>query len=166
MLHSRIKSVWGSSCRGTLQHQYGDALLASVRRAAGGRSSDRDAVPRHRCAGHRNHDALLRASTLPSQCRVHRGRQCAVGRAKRRVPGIAALSYPIGYPYRFRETLIVDVYTRESDLRGQRNNTGIEIGLRHQVSSRVVADAGIGTEIYGPSDRAAMTGTIGLSVGF
>jgi hypothetical protein len=79
---------------------------------------------------------------------------------------IAALSYPIGYPHRFRETLIVDVYTRQSDLRGQRNNTGIEIGLRHQVSSRVVADAGLGTEVYGPSDRAAMTGTIGLSVGF
>jgi hypothetical protein len=36
---------------------------------------------------------------------------------------IAAVSYPIGYPTRFRETLIVDVYTRQSDLVGQRNNT-------------------------------------------
>jgi hypothetical protein len=79
---------------------------------------------------------------------------------------IAAVSYPIGYPYRFRETLIVDVYTRQSDLIGQRNNTGIEVGLRHQLSSRIVLDGGIGTEVYGPADRAALTGTVGMSVGF
>ena len=79
---------------------------------------------------------------------------------------VAALSYPIGYPTRFRETLIIDGYTRQSDLVGQRNNTGIEIGLRHQLSSRIVLDAGIGTEFYGPADRAAATGTVGLSVGF
>jgi hypothetical protein len=79
---------------------------------------------------------------------------------------VAAVSYPIGYPNRFRETLIVDVYTRQSDLVGQRNNTGIEIGLRHQLSSRVVLDGGIGTEYIGPSDRSALTGTVGLSVGF
>ena len=79
---------------------------------------------------------------------------------------IAAVSYPIGYPIRFRETLIVDVYTRQSDLVGQRNNTGLEVGLRHQLSSRVVVDAGVGTEFYGPADRAVATGTVGLSVGF
>jgi hypothetical protein len=79
---------------------------------------------------------------------------------------IAAVSYPIGYPTRFRETLIVDVYTRQFDLVGQRNNTGLEVGLRHQLSSRVVVDAGVGTKFYGPADRAAATGTVGLSVGF
>jgi len=79
---------------------------------------------------------------------------------------IAALSYPIGYPSRFRETLIVDVYTRQSDLVRQRNNSGIEIGLRHQLSSRIVLDGGLGTEFVGPSDRSAITGTVGLSVGF
>lgn len=79
---------------------------------------------------------------------------------------VAAVSYPIGYPDRFRETLILDVYTRQSDLKGQRNNTGIEIGLRHQLSSRIVLDTGLGTEFYGPSDRSALTGTVGLSVGF
>jgi len=79
---------------------------------------------------------------------------------------VAAVSYPIGYPHRFRETLIVDVYTRQSDLVGQRNNTGVEIGLRHQLSSRIVLDGGLGTEFYGPSDRSALTGTIGMSVGF
>jgi hypothetical protein len=79
---------------------------------------------------------------------------------------IAAVSYPIGYPRRFRETLIFDVYTRQSDLVSRRNNTGVEMGLRHQLSSRVVFDMGIGTEFYGPSDRAAVTGTVGASVGF
>lgn len=79
---------------------------------------------------------------------------------------VAAVSYPIGYPDRFRETLIMDVYTRQSDLKGQRNNTGVELGLRHQLSSRIVLDAGLGTEFYGPSDRSALTGTVGLSVGF
>jgi hypothetical protein len=79
---------------------------------------------------------------------------------------IAAVSYPIGYPHRFRETLIVDMYTRQSDLVGQRNNTGVEVGLRHQLSSRVVLDSGVGTEFYGPADQAAVTGTVGISVGF
>jgi hypothetical protein len=79
---------------------------------------------------------------------------------------VAALSYPIGYPRRFRETLIVDVYTRQSDLIGQPNNTGVEVGLRHQLSSRIVLDGGIGTEFFGPSDRSAITGTVGVSVGY
>lgn len=79
---------------------------------------------------------------------------------------VAAVSYPIGYPYRFRETLIIDVYTRQSDLVGQSNHTGIEVGLRHQLSSRIVLDGGLGTEFMGPSYRAAITGTVGLSIGF
>lgn len=79
---------------------------------------------------------------------------------------VAAVSYPLGYPTSFRDTLIASLYTRESDLRGQRNHSGVEIGLRHQLSSRLVLDGGLGTEFTGPSDRAALLGTIGLSVGF
>lgn len=79
---------------------------------------------------------------------------------------VAAVSYPLGYPTSFRDTLIVSLYTRESDLRGQRNNSGIELGLRHQLTSRMVLDGGLGTEFSGPADRAALLGTIGLSVGF
>ena len=79
---------------------------------------------------------------------------------------VAAVSYPLGYPTSFRDTLIANVYTRQSDLQGQRNNTGVEIGLRHQLSSRLVVDAGIGTEFVGPADRAALLGTVGLSVGY
>jgi len=79
---------------------------------------------------------------------------------------VAAVSYPLGYPDSFRDTLIVSLYTRQADQRGQRNNTGCEIGLRHQLTSRVVLDAGLGTEFYGPTDRAALLGTVGVSVGF
>lgn len=79
---------------------------------------------------------------------------------------VAAISYPLGYPTSFRDTLIASLYSRQSDLRGQRNHTGVEIGIRHQLTSRMVVDAGIGTEFTGPDDRAALLGTMGLSVGF
>lgn len=79
---------------------------------------------------------------------------------------VAGVSYPLGYPARFRETLIVDVFTRQSELSGNRNPTGIEVGLRHQFSSRLVLDGGIGTEFAGPSDRSAVFGIVGLSIGF
>ena len=55
---------------------------------------------------------------------------------------VAAVSYPLGYPTSFRDTVIASVYTRQSDLRGQRNHTGVEIGVRHQLTSRVVLDGG------------------------
>jgi outer membrane putative beta-barrel porin/alpha-amylase len=79
---------------------------------------------------------------------------------------IAAISYPLGYPTSFLDTLMASVYTRQSDLCGQRNNTGVELGLRHQLTSRIVLDGGLGTEFYRPSDRAALLGTVGMSVGF
>ena len=81
-------------------------------------------------------------------------------------PAVAAVSYPLGYPTSFRDTVIASVYTRQSDLRGQRNHTGVEIGVRHQLTSRVVLDGGLGTEFLGPADRAALLGTVGVSVGF
>ena len=79
---------------------------------------------------------------------------------------VAAVSYPIGYPMRFRETLIVNVFTRQSDLTGERNPTGIGVGLRHQASSRIVLDGGIGSELMGPPDRSLFFSTVGVSVGF
>ncbi len=79
---------------------------------------------------------------------------------------VAAVSYPLGYPNSFRDTLIASIYTRQSDLQGQHNHTGMEIGLRHQLTSRVVLDGGLGTEFIGPAGRAALLGTAGVSVGF
>jgi hypothetical protein len=79
---------------------------------------------------------------------------------------VAGVSYPLGYPSMFRDTLIADVFTRQSDVSGERNPTGIEAGIRHQVSSRLVLDAGLGTEFAGPSDRSAFFGILGLSMAF
>jgi hypothetical protein len=79
---------------------------------------------------------------------------------------VAAVSYPLGYPMSFSDTIIVNLFTRQSDLTGQTNPTGVGLGLRHQVSSRVVLDGGIGTEFLGPTDRSIFFSTIGLSVGF
>lgn len=79
---------------------------------------------------------------------------------------VAAVSYPLGYPTSFRDTVIANVSTRQSDLVGQRNPTAVGIGLRHQVSSRVVFDVGLGTEFIGPSDRSLFFSTLGLSIGF
>lgn len=79
---------------------------------------------------------------------------------------VGAVSYPLGYPTSFHDTLIASVYTRQSDLRGQCNNSGVELGLRHQLTSRIVLDGGLGTEFSGPSNRAALLGTVGVSVGF
>jgi hypothetical protein len=44
---------------------------------------------------------------------------------------LTALSYPIGYPYRFRETLIVALYARQSDLVPNPTTRGLQIGIRH-----------------------------------
>jgi hypothetical protein len=79
---------------------------------------------------------------------------------------VAAVSYPLGYPTSFRDTIIANVFTRQSDLLGQRNPTGVGLGLRHQVSSRVVYDVGLGTELIGPSDRSVLFSTMGISIGF
>jgi hypothetical protein len=79
---------------------------------------------------------------------------------------VGAVSYPLGYPTSFLDTLIASIYTRQSDLRGQCNNSGVELGLRHQLTSRIVLDGGLGTEFSGPSNRAALLGTVGVSVGF
>lgn len=79
---------------------------------------------------------------------------------------VAAVSYPLGYPMSFRDTIIANVFTRQSSSPGQANPTGIGVGLRHQVSSRIVFDAGLGTEFIGPPDRSIFFSTIGLSVGF
>lgn len=44
--------------------------------------------------------------------------------------------------------------------------TGVEIGLCHQLSSRIVLDVVVGTEFYDLNNRAAVTGLVGLSVRF
>lgn len=79
---------------------------------------------------------------------------------------VAAVSYPLGYPTSFRDTIIANIFTSQSNLVGQPNPIGLGFGLRHQISSRVVFDTGLGTEFAGPPNRSVFFSTIGLSVGF
>jgi hypothetical protein len=83
-----------------------------------------------------------------------------------RYEAVLGASYPLGYPMRFRETAIADVFTRQSSARGAANATGLEVGVRHQFSHRVVLDVGAGSELFGPEDRAVWYGTVGVSAGF
>jgi Putative MetA-pathway of phenol degradation len=75
-------------------------------------------------------------------------------------------SYPVGAPQFTRATLVGDVFAEQSDRRGESTKVGTEIGLRYQLTPRVVWDIGIGTEFAGPADRSRFFGVTGLSFGF
>ena len=90
----------------------------------------------------------------------------AAGERGGRYQAAVGAGYPLGYPVRFRETLIVDAFTHQSAASGAPNTTGLEVGIRHQLSPRIVLDVGVGTETAGPADRSAAYGTVGLAVGF
>jgi hypothetical protein len=75
-------------------------------------------------------------------------------------------SYPVGAPKFTRATLVADVFTEQSVHRGEPNVVGTELGLRYQLTPRVVWDVGVGTEFAGPADRSRFSFTTGLSFGF
>lgn len=75
-------------------------------------------------------------------------------------------SYPVGAPRYTRTTLVGDVFTHQAARHGESNVVGAEVGFRHQLTPRMVLDAGIGTEFAGPADRSSLSLTTGLSVGF
>jgi hypothetical protein len=79
---------------------------------------------------------------------------------------VLGASYPIGAPRYTRTTLIADLFVQQAARRGEAEIVGAEIGFRHQLTPRIVLDAGAGSEFAGPSDRAEVYGTVGLSVGF
>jgi hypothetical protein len=90
----------------------------------------------------------------------------AAGARRGRYGGAVGANYPLGYPLRFRETFVVDAFTHQSEASGAPNTTGLEVGIRHQLSPRIVLDVGVGTETSGPADRSAAYGTVGFAVGF
>lgn len=55
---------------------------------------------------------------------------------------VLGASYPIGAPKHTRTTLLADVFTEQSRERGDDNTVGFEIGVRHQLTPRLVLDAG------------------------
>jgi hypothetical protein len=75
-------------------------------------------------------------------------------------------SYPVGAPQFTRATLVGDVFAEQAGHRGGSTTVGTEIGLRFQLTPRIVWDVGVGTEFAGPGDRARLFGTTGFSFGF
>jgi hypothetical protein len=75
-------------------------------------------------------------------------------------------SYPVGAPRFTRATLVGDVFAEQAGHRGESTTAGTEVGVRFQLTPRVVWDIGVGTEFAGPADRARFFGTTGFSFGF
>jgi hypothetical protein len=88
------------------------------------------------------------------------------GTRDNRLEFILGASYPIGAPQYTRLTVIGDVFT---DLSVEHDNASVvvgELGLRYQMTQRVVLDVGIGSEFAGASERSSFFLTTGISVGF
>jgi len=79
---------------------------------------------------------------------------------------VIGASYPVGAPRYTRTTLVGDLFLQHATERGRPDIFGAEIGFRHQLTSRIVLDAGIGTELAGPGDRLPFFFTTGFSIGF
>lgn len=79
---------------------------------------------------------------------------------------VLGASYPVGAPRYTRTTLIADLFTEQSVERGDPNVVGAEVGFRHQLTPRLVIDAGVGTEFAGPAHRSSVFFTTGISMGF
>src|SRR6267378_4378584 len=69
---------------------------------------------------------------------------------------------PIGAPQFTRATLVGDVFAEQSTRRGEPTAVGIEVGVRYQLTPRVVWDVGIGTEFAGPAHRSDLFMTTGF----
>ncbi len=75
-------------------------------------------------------------------------------------------SYPVGAPQFTRATIVGDVFAEQSARHGDATIVGTEIGVRYQLTPRIVWDVGLGTEFAGPAHRSDFYLTTGFSVGF
>jgi hypothetical protein len=75
-------------------------------------------------------------------------------------------SYPVGAPRFTRATLVGDVFAEQSSRHGDPTTVGTELGLRYQLTPRIVWDVGVGTEFAGPAERSKFSFTTGLSFAF
>ena len=75
-------------------------------------------------------------------------------------------SYPLWAPKNTLTTVLGDVFTEQAPQRGDPQIVGIEAGVRQQWTPWTVLDAGLGTEVAGPANRASFFLTVGISVGF
>lgn len=75
-------------------------------------------------------------------------------------------SYPIGAPLHTRTTLLADMFIEQAARHGEEETIGGEAGVRHQLTERVVLDAGVGSEFSGPRDRSRFFVSAGFSFVF
>jgi Putative MetA-pathway of phenol degradation len=75
-------------------------------------------------------------------------------------------SYQIGAPQFTRATLVGDIFAEQSMRRGEPTFVGVEVGVRYQLTPRMVWDVGIGTEFAGPTHRSDLSLATGFSFGF
>ncbi len=62
--------------------------------------------------------------------------------------------------------IAADVFSDQSKTVGEPNTTGIEAGVRYRVTPNLYWDAGVGSELAGPRDRALFFVTTGFTFGF
>lgn len=79
---------------------------------------------------------------------------------------VLGASYPVGAPQFTRTTLVVDVFTEQHVRRNESHIVGTEIGMRYQLTPRVVWDVGLGTDLAGPARRSDLSITAGFSFSF
>jgi hypothetical protein len=75
-------------------------------------------------------------------------------------------SYPVGAPQFTRATLVGDVFAEQASRRGEGTTVGAEVGLRYQLTPRIVWDLGVGTEFAESGDRSRFFVGTGFSFGF
>jgi len=75
-------------------------------------------------------------------------------------------SYPVGAPRFTRATLIADVFAEQSSRHGEPTTVGTEVGLRYQLTPRIVWDVGVGTEFAGPAERRGFRSQLGCPSAF
>jgi hypothetical protein len=90
----------------------------------------------------------------------------APGERESRFEHVLGASYPLGAPLHTRTLLVADLFVEQAGRHDERNTAGAEAGIRHQLTQRVVIDAGLGSELRGPEDRNTFTATAGVSVSF
>lgn len=79
---------------------------------------------------------------------------------------ILGMSLPVGAPLHTRTTLVMDIFTEQSLERGEKPVYGVEAGVRYQLATQAVLDAGVGSEMVGPTERSAFYFTAGVSYAF
>jgi hypothetical protein len=79
-----------------------------------------------------------------------------------------SLALGLNHPLPEIASLVIagDVFTEQSPTVGQPNTTGVEVGARYRLTPSLYWDAGIGSELFGPRDRAAFFVTTGFTWGF